>query len=208
MTHNPMDCASRMNLAAILTPRQIAAEQLSLVQRPTLPPFLLQASLPDNVVKKFEDQVATPLSPRFTVFSLSCGALVGVATIQAAGLQLRTVVPLVDEKAMSWLDSCIERLELAWLLEVHERKQAALVRTACPFLDGPAFRSALKRTRRPQAQRFVLEVGEMCAMLRELPAIESCAPGTAVDDVYVLFVWHSLASASGQSALESALEIH
>ncbi len=68
-----LDVSSRIHLAKVLLPEQVAREQSSLKQRPNLPPYLIHTSLPDDVVTRLEGQRDAPLLPRFTVFPLPCG---------------------------------------------------------------------------------------------------------------------------------------
>ncbi len=200
-----LDVSSRIHLAKVLLPEQVAREQSSLKQRPNLPPYLIHTSLPDDVVTRLEGQRDAPLLPRFTVFPLPCGPMLAVATVQAGDLQLRTAVPLVDLPAYAWVQSCTERGELAWLVEVLQRNQAVLVRTLCPFSNLAELRTVLARGRTPTPEGLVADLGDACVSLVQPDFIGSCAPGLEVKEVHVAMVWSALAKPGMVAAVDAAL---
>jgi hypothetical protein len=187
-----LDVSSRVHLAKILSPEHAALVQATLVQRPSLPSYLIQTALPDDVVKQLELQTSSPLRPRFTVFPLPCGALLAVATVQAGGFQLCTAVPLVNPLSLAWLDCCIARGELGWLIEVPERRQAALVRTSCPFSNVDGLRAALARARMPSPEELVMNLDAACGWLIQPSNLDSCSPTVAVKQVHVAMVWRPI----------------
>lgn len=198
-----LDLSSRIHLARILSPNHVALAQESLVQRPNLPSYLIQTTLPDRVVKRLELQAASPIWPRFTVFPLPCGAMLAVATVQAGDFQLRTAVPLVDALSYAWLDSYVPHGELRWLIEVPERRQAALVRTLCPPKDVDGLRATLARARTPSAEELVMNLGDACGRLVLPNALDSCSPGVAVKQVHVAMVWPALDQSGTQEAVDA-----
>lgn len=203
---NGLAVSSRIHLARILSPELVAREQATLVQRPSLPPYLIQATLPDHVVMRLERQT-TPVWPRFTVFPLPCGAMLSVATIQADDFQLRTAVPLVDRLSYAWLDSCIARGEFGWLIEVPERQQAALVRTLCPVSNVDGLQATLAAARTPSLEELVLNLGGACEMLAQPNTLDSCASGVAVRKVHVAMVWHTLTQPMMKDFVDAALAV-
>jgi hypothetical protein len=189
--NHPVDAMrliSRIRFAQILSPEDGAEEQAKLAQRPKLPPYLIQASLPDDVVSKFERQIEQPLTPQFALFTTRCGAVLALVTIQAHGVQLRTVVPLVDEASKAWLDGCIAECRIAWLLEVHECRQAVLITIGCRFNDTMRLRSLITESRSSSSEMLALNLAQTTATLVETNALASLSQAQPIEEAYVLLV--------------------
>lgn len=201
------DASSRIHLARIQSPARMAREHASLMRRADLPPVFIQTSLPDDVATRLHGQVDSPLWPRFTVFPLDCGPMLAVATVQPGDFQLRTAVPLVDLFAHTWLDTCIARGELVWLVEVPERREPVLVRTLCPFSNVKELRAVLAQARTPSPEDLVINLADACGWLTQPDAVESCAPGVTVHHVHVAMVWRALAQPEMQAVVDAAVAV-
>ncbi|RFP77251.1 hypothetical protein DY262_18005 [Hydrogenophaga borbori] len=176
--------SQRLHLARILTPQQSQTEAAGLKQRPSLPPYMFHAALPDAVVQRFEDRTAY-IARRFNIYPLPCGGCMAVATLQSDGLQLRTAVPLLDRTTHAWLEHLIAAGELTWLLEIEELRQTAQFVARCDIPDPAELRrvvaqaSPLRRVELAGALEF------QCAALLEPLAIESCLPAFQVTEAHV-----------------------
>lgn len=200
-----LDASSRIHLASIMSPERVKRQHASLVQCPDLPPYLIQTSLPDDVVTRLDRQVDSRVWPRFTVFPLASGPMLAVATVQAGDFQLRTAIPLVDLLAYAWLDTCIEREELAWLVEVPGHRQAMLVRKSCPFSNVENLRALLAQAQTPAPEELVINLATACSSLTQPDIIDSCIPGVAVKHAHVAMVWQALARPEMQAAVDAAV---
>jgi len=121
--------------------------------------------------------------------------------------QLRTAVPLVDLFAHTWLDTCIARGELVWLVEVPERREPVLVRTLCPFSNVKELRAVLAQARTPSPEDLVINLADACGWLTQPDAVESCAPGVTVHHVHVAMVWRALAQPEMQAVVDAAVAV-
>lgn len=205
-TADAIDAASRIRLARIVTPERLRVEQPSLVPPANVPPFVVQTSLPDDVLVDLERRVEQ-LSPTFTLLPLPSGPMLAVATVQAGGLQLRTAVPLVDLPAYAWLDSCVARSEFAWLVERNERGPAVLLSTYFLFANVSELREVLAQARTPKPEELVYDLARACGRLTQAEASSTCASGTAVvKQVHLAMVWRALRRPDVQAAIHAALE--
>jgi len=166
----------------VLSPLEVAEECKTLKGEPPVNTYVLSASLSDAVVKQFESEIV-PQGLRFTVIPSTNRLMVGVATIQAGGLQVRFVVPFSDEKSIQWIDHSIAKSQLTFALDVVEKKQVVFVGASATFAEADALRHLVRSSATLDNFDVFGELGEVVGELLVPERIPSCLPHFAVNDV-------------------------
>lgn len=195
-----MQLAARLHVAHILTAQQVVSEPSA-----ALPPHLLHVSLPSDVVLAFEKRGTC--SPSFTLVPLQSGAMLAIATIQAGGLQLRTLVPFVDPVALAWLDSCVKHGGFGWLVDVHDRDETILLTTDYSLTDHEELGSLAARGRRPSDEELAFNLAMCSIKLANPKAVASSLAQVDVSRVHVCTVWQPLEDPAPKAAIGAALSM-
>ena len=122
---------------ALLTPQELREQFVGLKQTPTMHGYAVMTTLPDVVVRQLESGLL-PQSVQLGIARSPRGLVAAVLTIQAAGLQVRYIVPLVTPKSKAWLVASGDgRQPFLCALDIRETNQLAVVQVQNALAGDP-----------------------------------------------------------------------
>lgn len=192
MTKKTSPQSANVTFGTLLTRQELQHEFNTLKQLPTATSYALHATLPDAVVRHLESALL-PQAAALGIALTPGGLLCAVLTTQAGSTQVRFIVPLLSDKAKTWLtEAAEEQHKMQCALAIVETHQLALLQVINPLAGDPqgqwpTVKALLdKPMPRVDAARHAQELMDLVRILANEG--ESLIPIFSVEEVWYVLV--------------------
>ncbi|SBP86383.1 hypothetical protein [Thiomonas delicata] len=125
--------SANVTFGTLLSRQELQQEFNTLKQLPTATSHALYATLPDAIVRHLESALL-PQAAALGIARSPGGIICAVLTTQAGSTQVRFIVPLLTDKAKTWLtEAAEEKHQMQCALDIVETHQLALVQVINPL---------------------------------------------------------------------------
>jgi hypothetical protein len=176
---------SRLTVGRLLDPSELLNEFASMRDAGNANNYAISAQISEALANRLESRLV-PQALRFTVIPTPGRLMVSVATVQSGGLQLRFVVPLIEEKAIAWIEHSVAKQQLTFALDIAKQCQSLLLGASTDFPDADTLRRLVRSSPKLEDEEVMHELGNITVELLNNDAISSCLPHFDVTDVHII----------------------